>query len=82
MKSCFHRERTVSLIPYSRLASIKPFFPEMSSSTTRALNSGLNFRLSAIVDLFPEVYPTPKGTVQFLASTTTPFAHPYFHQVS
>jgi hypothetical protein len=31
----------------------------MSSNTTRALNSGLNFRLSTMVDLFPEVYPTP-----------------------
>jgi site-specific DNA recombinase len=70
INSCFQRESTVSLIPYSRLASINPFFPEMSSSTTRALNSGLNFRLSTIVDLFPEVYPTPMGCVQFYRSTT------------
>jgi hypothetical protein len=59
MNSCFQRESTVSLIPYSQLASIKPILPEISSNTTRALNSGLNLRISTIVDLFPEVYPTP-----------------------
>lgn len=47
--SCFQRDRTVSLIPYSRLACARLFWLVSSSRTTRALNSGP----------FPGVYPTP-----------------------
>lgn len=48
MNSCFHRDRTESLIPYSRLAWAALFCSVSISSTTRALNSGVNFRLSVM----------------------------------
>lgn len=48
MNSYFHRESTESLIPYSRLAWVALFCSVSISMTTRALNSGVNFRLSAM----------------------------------
>src|SRR5574341_104975 len=70
--SCFQRERTVSLIPYSRLACARLFWLVSSSRTTRALNSGLYFRLSTIVNPLLDSTPPPKGCVQFFGSTTLP----------
>jgi hypothetical protein len=52
MNSCFQRDRTESLIPYSQLAWVALFCSVSISSTTRALNSGENFRSVTILDLF------------------------------
>src|SRR5690606_16906351 len=58
--SCFHLDRIVSLISYSRLASARLFLPVSNSSTTLVLNSASKFRrFLAILDLFPgsQFYP-------------------------